>query len=307
MKIFVSEYIILYETFDCNLFDEIRLNSFFFDYTNFFESLYKLNNRFVYKRTYYIYDAALNNKFLRRQQIAHEFFWRRQLRRRNIFFKLIPHYFLTPRKWLKLWATTRMKAPMLYKFAQYDFINSLVMNFYVDHSVFYKYRIEIPRLDCFLLNDIVYNHFPRDFYMSINKYFWWRKLGFVFYKPRVYKYELLSFAIRWYKDGIFLTVLNPDSTYFLTGNNMIYAKKWVHFTYMVYNPFRLSPFKYYGYWTSDFFTEIFSFKLLNYRKEVFFFEPLIKTETFSISIYSSFFLFIFLFFLFILVIDFFFD
>lgn len=73
MKIFISEYIIFYETFDLSLYEELSVVNFFFDYNNHFDSLYKLNNRFVYKRTYFIYDAGYN-KFLRKKQIANDFF-----------------------------------------------------------------------------------------------------------------------------------------------------------------------------------------------------------------------------------------
>jgi hypothetical protein len=73
MKIFVSEYIIFLETLDLNIHEEIHVGIMFFDYFNYFESLYVLENRFMFKMTYYSYDVA-NNIFIRKKQVANNFF-----------------------------------------------------------------------------------------------------------------------------------------------------------------------------------------------------------------------------------------
>lgn len=290
MKIFISEYIIFYETFDLSLYEELSIVNFFFDYNNYFDSLYRLNNRFVFKRTYFIYDTGYN-LFLRKKQIANNFFWRRQLLRRNIYFRLIPLYFL-PRKWMKYYVWWRT-IPMCYKFFQYGYFNELVKHFYVNHSQVNILRVEFPKLDCSLIFNHVHEQFPRsvDWAFSQKRHIW-RRAGFVFYKEQPYLREFLSQQLKWYKDGVLLYILNPDGKYFSSGIVMTYARKWVYYTYMIYNNDRPRPFIVYGYWTSEFFTEIFSFRVLNYRYEIFrdsvvFVESVIgTTENLRIYLYN---------------------
>lgn len=73
MKIFIAEYIIFYETFNINVFEEFNMNSMAFDYTNYYSTLHELDNRFMYKNTYYPYEIG-NNRFVRKQQVANTFF-----------------------------------------------------------------------------------------------------------------------------------------------------------------------------------------------------------------------------------------
>jgi len=73
MKIFVSEYVIFLETLDLSVYEEINVGNLFFDYINYFDSLCTLNNRFMFKMTYYTYDIG-ENLFVRKQQIANNFF-----------------------------------------------------------------------------------------------------------------------------------------------------------------------------------------------------------------------------------------
>ena len=74
MKIFISEYIIFYETFEFNLYEELNMSIMFFDYANFYESLCSLSNRFAFKSTYYPFDYGPKNVFLKKKQFAHNFF-----------------------------------------------------------------------------------------------------------------------------------------------------------------------------------------------------------------------------------------
>jgi len=266
MKIFVSEYIVLYETFEFNLYEELSIINCFFDYSNYFESLYKLQNRFVFKKTYFIYDAAGKNLFLRKKQYAHTFLWRRFLKRRNIYFKLLPFYFL-PRKWLKIYVLKRT-IPMCNVFNQYGYINELVKHFYVNHAQTGMFRIEFPKMECALIFDHVNLQFPRKINWLLD-HKRWHGMRFTFYKARPHRLELLPFELRWFKDGVLLSILNPDSRHFTGGSIITYARKWVYYTYMIYNGDRKLPFIVFGYWTSNFFTEIFSFRVLHYRYEVF--------------------------------------
>ncbi len=48
MKIFVAEYIVVYETFNLSVYEEISVGVFAFDYVNFYSSLSKLDEHFMF-------------------------------------------------------------------------------------------------------------------------------------------------------------------------------------------------------------------------------------------------------------------
>lgn len=262
MKIFIAEYVIFYETFDFNWFEELNMIDIFFEYSYYFDSLYRLHYRFVLKKTYFIYDIC-NNLFLRKKQYTHDFFWKRFLLRRNFFFRLIPWYFL-PRKWLKYY---QFWTPMCYKFFQYSYINELVKHFYVDHLQYDVFRIEFPKLESALIFDHSHLQFPRRLVYDFERKRWYGLSSMVFYRSRPYVLEYLPYQLYLYKNGTLVPILNPHNKYFSGGEIPVYARKWVSYTYMIYNEERQRPFIVYGYWTSNFFTEIFLFRVLHYKYE----------------------------------------
>lgn len=304
MKIFVSEYIFFLETLDFNLHEEVWISNMFFDYFNYFDSLCKLDNRFMFKKTYYCYDLG-NNIFVRKKQIANTFFWRRKALRREIFFKLIPWYFLTTRKWMKVgWFDSSI--PLYYFTSQWVFLNESVKNFFVDHTEYYVLSSEYQALDSLL----IYNHANQQFDPKIIWMFEnlrpFREMfpRFAWYRVRPCTKEFLYSNLILYKEGLGLSILNPDSRYFTSGNVMTYSKKWIQYTYMVFNEKRFRPFVVYGFWTSDFFTSTFSLRCLSFRYEFFrdymyIFRPIIgTTENFRWHLFFFFDIYLFSVFLF---------
>ena len=265
MKIFISEYIIFYETFEFNLYEELNMSIMFFDYANFYESLCSLSNRFVFKSTYYPFDYGPKNVFLKKKQFAHNFFWRRKLLRRNYFFKLIPWYFM-PRKWMKYYNWWGY-LPNCYKFFQYGLFNELVRDFYVNHQEMVVFRSEYPKYDCSLIFNHSNQQFDRNLIWLFEHHREWR--GFVFFRERPYRLEYLLYNLKWIEGSTELIILNPNCVYSSSGTVISYARKWVYWTYHFYNSDRSRPFIVYGFWSSDYFINGFQYRVISYRFEFF--------------------------------------
>lgn len=266
MKIFIAEYIMFYETFDLSLYEELNISSLAFDYMNYYDSLCNLNNRFTFKLYHYPYPSG-TSIYLRKKQYAHDFFWKRRFVRYDLFRYIWPLWFL-PKKWMKLYSRWR-EITMSYKFFQYSYLNELIGNFYVDHEQIRLFKSEYPKYDCAL----IYNHSNKQFNRKLIWLFEnrrnWRWKGFVFFRPRPVYFEFLLWNIRFYKGVVNFITLNPRCYYLTSGNVITYAKKWIYWTYHVYNIDRSRPFVVYGFWTENFFTETFKYRVISYRFEFF--------------------------------------
>lgn len=265
MKIFIAEYIICYETFLFDFLEENNINGIAYDYINYYESLSNLDNRFAFKNYYYPYEVVPPSRYLRKKQYAHDFFWRRKILRAIIFEKLLPIYFI-PRKWLRRFYA-RGTLPMCYLFHQFGYLNDLISLFQLNHQEIMLFRHEFPKYECSLIFNHAHHQFPKKVVWLFEHKHYLKKYHVVLYRTRPYINEYLRFYIRYVVGGAQQIALVPGCRFLTTGPGIIYAKKWLYYTYHFFNPSRPQPWVAYAFWTENFFTEVFHYRVISYRFE----------------------------------------
>ncbi len=122
MKIFVAEYIIMYEALDFDFFFEKNVGCHY-HVVNYFESLHPYEDRFCHHwwRTYTEFGCRILH--LRRKQWAHHFLWYRKWRMYFMLYTAQAPYFMGY-KWFRKYTWWHgYKLPMIWKYIEYQHLN----------------------------------------------------------------------------------------------------------------------------------------------------------------------------------------